>query len=129
MGSKFSRFNDEEMYVIKRSLMDSSFKFHMEDTYEDSHRTIHKDLMNEAVEEIKNRKEVNSTDPLRLLPCPFCGAEMEEYRGNCGRNHMGWPKTRKMFRHPQSEGETKCLMHKYRSPANRSRILRWNRRE
>lgn len=50
-------FTDQEIYVIKRSLIHASFKFHMEDEYPKCLHAVHNKLLNEFSAEDKKRAE------------------------------------------------------------------------
>jgi hypothetical protein len=57
--NKFKEFTDDELYVLKRAFVESSFEFFMGDKYVEGERQHHKDMHNAVVDEIKRRKNVN----------------------------------------------------------------------
>ena len=44
---RWSGFTDKEIYMLKRSLMESSFEIHMMKDYSKEQRKMHEDLLNE----------------------------------------------------------------------------------
>ena len=54
--SKFAIFTDDQLYVLKRAFIESSFEFFMGEKYIEYERQHHKDMHNAVVDEIKRRK-------------------------------------------------------------------------
>lgn len=55
MMSKFEKFNDDELQMIKRAFIESSYSIVMTGKYNDDEADIHTKLLSEAIEEIKFR--------------------------------------------------------------------------
>lgn len=55
MNRRFEHFKIEELYMLKRQAIESSFNIVMEDRYSKFETQIHTDLMNEIIEECKIR--------------------------------------------------------------------------
>jgi hypothetical protein len=55
--NRWEGFSDEEVYMLKRSLMEASWNIHMENPkkYHESQKKIHTDLMNELSSEDSTR--------------------------------------------------------------------------
>ena len=52
---KYELFTDDELYILKRQAIESSYHIVMEDRYSESECKIHNDIMNEIIDEIKYR--------------------------------------------------------------------------
>lgn len=52
---RYEDFTNNELYIMNRAFMDSSFKFFMKDGYEPEQKAMHSKLLNEIVDEIKER--------------------------------------------------------------------------
>ena len=55
-ANKFNGFNDDELYMLKRALIESSYKICCEGNYNDDEIQLHNDLLNESIDEIKRRE-------------------------------------------------------------------------
>ena len=53
---RFKDFNDDELYVLKRTMIESSVKIHLLGDYEESVMKLHDELANEILTELKRRK-------------------------------------------------------------------------
>jgi len=56
--NKFEHFTDDELYILKRQAIESSWKIVMSGKYNDYEGKIHNQLMNEIINEIKRRENV-----------------------------------------------------------------------
>lgn len=56
---KFGQFTNDEVYVLKRMAIESSYEFFMDETkqYGEKNQRIHNKLLNELVEECKRRNK------------------------------------------------------------------------
>lgn len=54
--SRFSEFNDDEVYMLSRQAVESSAEIVLMDKYSESEQLIHTALLNELVEERKRRR-------------------------------------------------------------------------
>ncbi|HBW13806.1 MAG TPA: hypothetical protein DEF30_08325 [Proteiniclasticum sp.] len=55
MNRKFSKFENDELYVLKRQAIESSYKIMMSGMYDPAVGETHSALMNEIVKEMKKR--------------------------------------------------------------------------
>jgi len=55
--NKFERFDDNELYILKRMCIESSFKFFATDNYNDAQLKIHTDLNEMIHKEIDKRND------------------------------------------------------------------------
>ena len=53
--NKYTIFSDSELYMLKRALIESSFKICCEGNYNDYEINLHNTLLNEIINEIKRR--------------------------------------------------------------------------
>jgi hypothetical protein len=53
--NKYKGFTDAELYVLKRQAIESSYEIVCGDLYKDSVKTIHGRILNEIIDEIKER--------------------------------------------------------------------------
>lgn len=53
--NKFEHFTDDELYILMRALVESSWEFSMSGNYSKAETTIHTNLLNEVTEEMKRR--------------------------------------------------------------------------
>lgn len=51
--SRFKEFTDEEIYILFRAFMESSYEFNMTDKYSKEEADIHTKILNELLEERK----------------------------------------------------------------------------
>ena len=59
-NNRLKNFSDEEIYVIKRAMLDSSFSSAYLELYSESHKETHKSLLQEFVNEDTIRiKKIN----------------------------------------------------------------------
>lgn len=56
--NRFKEFTDDELYMLKRQAIESSFEIVMMDKYEEELVKIHGELLNEIILEIKLRKDI-----------------------------------------------------------------------
>ena len=54
--SRFKDFTEDELYMLKRQSIESSFNIMELDAYTNCQCVIHKDLMNEILEEFRRRQ-------------------------------------------------------------------------
>ena len=54
--NKFKHFTDDELYILKRQAIESSWIIIMSGKYNDSEGITHSRLMNEIIDEIKRRE-------------------------------------------------------------------------
>lgn len=55
---RFAQFSDDELYIIKRTFIESCWNFYSGEyrDYDDVERAIHKRLLNETIESFKCRE-------------------------------------------------------------------------
>ena len=51
----FSELSDDELYILKRSLIESSYTINTDEKYTDKERSIHNHLLNSSIYEIVRR--------------------------------------------------------------------------
>lgn len=56
--NRFSEFTDEELYILERQAVESSFSIVMEDKYSQNEIETHKRLINEIIQAIKERDAI-----------------------------------------------------------------------
>ena len=54
--SRFKEFSDEEIYILSRQAIESSYEILMSETYNESEQDLHRKLLNELISERKLRK-------------------------------------------------------------------------
>lgn len=57
---RFAHFSDDEIYMLSRACIESSFEIVMGDKYDDGNKTIHTDLSNELLKERQDRDYNNA---------------------------------------------------------------------
>ena len=53
---RFNQFSDDELYMLKRQAVESSFNIVMTGKYTDSQVAMHGNLLNEVIQEIEERE-------------------------------------------------------------------------
>ena len=54
--NRFSSFNDEELYMLKRQAIESSWNIVCEDRYSKEEVEVHSNLVNEIIDECRRRQ-------------------------------------------------------------------------
>lgn len=57
--NKYGLWTDDELYILKRAFIESSFNIQYERKYSEDERNMHNKLMNEIINEIKRRDETS----------------------------------------------------------------------